>query len=301
MSDGMVFWPKAKAALAYAANRVQWAIGGPSQVGNGTDMALKWYRTVRGAIGSVTGASSVLLKAPALFTGGWDTSSRGMVGRFGRGTRTFGLASLNEDRSNAIRYAGPLIAPTGYPTAPALGVIVFGEVIKFTSGQPVAGEAIAHGFAVLPIGQPGVDAATGPLLAAGGTVDSLRYIGLVRLNGNTYAVAHRGYGEDAATVIPLPASLAYNGAAATPSMVEHRLYAATASDPGRYELRINGTLAVVVSADADNFPFPDAAGEALCPMPAAWDGNGVTGPLGDMIYVYASEVYQGPDTPGTFA
>lgn len=86
--------------------------------------------------------------------------------------------------------------------------------------------------------------------------------------------------------------------AASPALVEHRLYAPTRTAIGRYELWINESKVTEVLASAANFPIPTSISQAYTIIQAIKDNyDGASAGL----QKFSSEIILGQDSPDTFA
>ncbi|MBX3704578.1 MAG: hypothetical protein KF822_12455 [Steroidobacteraceae bacterium] len=244
MSGGITYWPMADdPPQPRGAGRSLWLQSQP-------DEAVLRYRTTQGQ-------SATVSQNPA-GAGGSSGYLAGVGTYFARATAPSAWAHLAAGDSAGITPSispnGPMdaVAPVAYPRENA--VLVFREEIQWTQNADAvvpASIATAHGitcqFNTQYTGIP-----NGLLAAA-----AVSFVGIAWQvqSGQMLLVTKRNPAAAVTSVIPLgdydPAQWA---------LVEHRLYAPTTTDIGRYELWVNQRLIATRAGSLASFPIVQAAG-----------------------------------------
>jgi hypothetical protein len=237
-------------AYARGADRFLWATLQPSETGciyvlqSGAVVAMSQNPATFGGVATWTALDGVFMLRTV--AGGWAHFASGAGG----GVITPSISPVSP-------LSAP--APVAYPTLRE--VLVFREEIKWTANSVAAPNNFYgsfHGFTCQTN-----TAYTGiPAAIFGANVAALIGLGWI-VNTGTWELIVKRNGV-LATKIPLLITQ-YDGAQW--ALVEHRLYAPTTSDIGRYEFWVNQSLVATVLGTHVNFPHPTAAAQKYGAMP----------------------------------
>jgi len=277
-SGGIDFFPSPDdAATPEGSERSLWWMMNPRQVGTGGNgyMNARWRQDSADALaGLQTGAA-----------GAYSFQVDGTNGAYRRhqGVTNAAPAYVTLGNDTGALFLPSRMDQTSLFAPPGQEVFIFRELIQsFASGPLPGGHQMMHGFSLI-----GNLLAGFPQLTAG----SWRGIALCERTADVILAVKNA---NPATIITLPGLSLSAGRV----KVEHRLYAPTASEVGRYELWINEALVATVLGTHPNFPHPAALTEGWKCMPFSLNNPGTATTAG--FRCWWGEIIAGPNSAGTF-
>ena len=283
MSRGIDAWPQPLPAsnLPIAADRVVWWLSnsGSEMSTNAAANFCNTWTALRGPQSQVTNGGGSAFTLTMFYQAG--------LGRYLHRANGAGASFMGQIFTAPLLLNGdPMNAATGTRRPRTVEVIIVKEEIRFLPDPPGGAAAVfGGGFMIGNISSifGGMAAAT----LMGSTV--VRFVGMVYRGGAWTVTVKNSPAQFTDYIIP-----GYNGLVM--AVIEHRLYMPTESAPGRYELRVNGSLAVTVPGTHAHFPQVQVKEDRYmyCPFIRANNAHPFCG-----VQCMVSEVYAGPNTAST--